>query len=294
MHKRPSPHAPWCGVPKALLQEGNGRDVYPRVQVHGRAVCISARSVLVCYRTAGPVHNRTWPALLCRRVYTVTEGLVGPLHRVRRAAPSVFCVRCRTAWCCAPHCTVCALSHCTCGQWAVGSATPATHCHTAWRLWAVQLLLCTASLLVGSGQWSSCYAPPDCLGAVGSGTAAMQRHTAWGQWAVDFCNAPAHKLPFGNRRHTSPHRHTTTPQHHTPRHHTYTLLHTAYHIHHTTHATPRYTSHATPHHVTSHHITSHHITLHHVMSCHTTSNHITTHSIISRPSQRPAPNTCPC
>ena len=31
----------WCGVPKALLLEGNGRDVYPRVQVHVRDVCIA-------------------------------------------------------------------------------------------------------------------------------------------------------------------------------------------------------------------------------------------------------------
>ena len=36
----------WCGVPKALLPEGSGQDVYPRVQVNGwgcvccvRAVC---------------------------------------------------------------------------------------------------------------------------------------------------------------------------------------------------------------------------------------------------------------
>ena len=31
----------WCGVPKALLPEGNGWDVYPRVQVNGRAVCVA-------------------------------------------------------------------------------------------------------------------------------------------------------------------------------------------------------------------------------------------------------------
>ena len=30
----------WCGVPKALLPKGKGRDVYPRVQVNGRAVCV--------------------------------------------------------------------------------------------------------------------------------------------------------------------------------------------------------------------------------------------------------------
>ena len=35
-----------CDVPKALLPEGNGRDVYPRVQVNGRAVCI-ARALCV-------------------------------------------------------------------------------------------------------------------------------------------------------------------------------------------------------------------------------------------------------
>ena len=31
----------WCGVPKAPLPEGNGRDVYPQVQVNGRAVCVA-------------------------------------------------------------------------------------------------------------------------------------------------------------------------------------------------------------------------------------------------------------
>ena len=36
-----------CVVPKALLPEGNGRDVYPRVQVNGRAVCV-VRAVRTC------------------------------------------------------------------------------------------------------------------------------------------------------------------------------------------------------------------------------------------------------
>ena len=31
----------WCGVPKALLPEGKGWDVYPRAQVNGRAVCVA-------------------------------------------------------------------------------------------------------------------------------------------------------------------------------------------------------------------------------------------------------------
>ena len=31
----------WCGVPKAMLEEGNGRDLHPRVQVYGGAVCVA-------------------------------------------------------------------------------------------------------------------------------------------------------------------------------------------------------------------------------------------------------------
>ena len=74
----------------------------------------------------------------------------------------------------------------------------------------MQLLSCTASLLVGSGQCNSCNAPPHCLGAVGSGHPAMYCLTAWGQWAVQLlqctatpqagggqwnsCNARAHQL----------------------------------------------------------------------------------------------------
>ena len=116
-----------CVVPKALLPEGNGRDVYPRVHVNGRAVCLSARCVLVCYCTAGncalshlagtvlptPVHDHT--------------GSKGPLHRVCCAAPSVLCVRCRTAWC--GLWTSCnTLPHC---PGAVGSGTSAAHRRTA-------------------------------------------------------------------------------------------------------------------------------------------------------------------
>ena len=112
---------------------------------------LCARCVLVCCCIAGPVHTRTWPALLCRCLCAVTQGLIGPLHRACHAAPSVLSAWCRTAWCSALHCTVCALLHCCCGQRAVGSGTPATHCLTAWGQWAVQLLQCTASLPGGSG-----------------------------------------------------------------------------------------------------------------------------------------------
>ena len=38
------------------------------------------------------------------------------------------------------------------------------HCLTACGQWAVELLLCTASLPMGSGQWNSFYALPHCQG----------------------------------------------------------------------------------------------------------------------------------
>ena len=63
-----------CVVPKALLPEGNGRDVYPRIQVNGWGCVCCVRCVLVCCCIAGPVHTRTWPALLCRRLCAVTQG----------------------------------------------------------------------------------------------------------------------------------------------------------------------------------------------------------------------------
>ena len=72
----------------------------------------SCARVLDCHGPRGKVYEK--PVLLCRRLCTVTQGLLGPVHRVCRAAPSVLSVWCRTAWCCALHCTVCALLHCTC------------------------------------------------------------------------------------------------------------------------------------------------------------------------------------
>ena len=158
--------------------------------------------------------------LLCRRLYTVTQGLLGPLHRVCCTALLVFGVLCCTAWYRALHCTMCAVLHCTCGQWAVealqctaillvgrgrwnscncpphclravGSRTPTMHCQTAQGQWAVELLQCAASLPGGSGQCNSCNALPHCVGAVGSGTPAIHWLTALGQWAVELLQCTA-------------------------------------------------------------------------------------------------------
>ena len=167
-----------------------------------RAVC---QCVVV---RPGPARSRRWPALFCRRLCTVTQGLVGPLHRVCCAAPSSLCVRCRTAWCCAPHCTVCPSPHCTCGQWAVAIRTSAMHCHAAGGHWAAQLRHCTASLLVGSEQHSSCFALPQRPGALGCGNPATHCLTAWGHSAVELLSCFA-TLPGGsgccNSCNTPPH-----------------------------------------------------------------------------------------
>ena len=52
------------------------------------------------------------------------------------------------------------------------------HCLTAWGQWAVLLVQCTASMLVGMEQFNSCYTLHHCMGAVGSGTLAMHCLTA--------------------------------------------------------------------------------------------------------------------
>ena len=64
------------------------------------------------------------------------------------------------------------------------SGSLAMHCHATWGQWAVELLSCTATMLMGSGLWNSCNALPDCLRAMGSATAAMHCLIARGQWAV--------------------------------------------------------------------------------------------------------------
>ena len=53
-------------------------------------------------------------------------------------------------------------------------------CLTASGQWAVELLQCRDSLLVGSGRRYLCNAVPHYLGAVGMGTRAMQPLTAPG------------------------------------------------------------------------------------------------------------------
>ena len=178
-------------VPKALLPEGNGRHVYPRVQVNGRAVCPSARCVLVCCCTAGTCAQSHLAGIVPPMPVHGHTGSSGP------TAPCVLCCTISTL-CAVPHCLVlCSALPCVClaalHLWAVGSGqwNFCNACHTTWEQWAAQLLQCTASLLVGSGQWSFCFAPPHRLGAVGSAAPATHCLTAWGQWVVELLSCTA-------------------------------------------------------------------------------------------------------
>ena len=132
-------------------------------------VCALCVSVLLHSRTSALSHLADTALPTPVRSHT---GSHWSTHPACRAAPSVLSVWCRTAWCCARHCTVCALLHCCCGQRAVGSVT---HCLAAWRLWAVELLLRTAAL----------------PGAVGSGTPALHYLSALGQWAGQLLQCSA-------------------------------------------------------------------------------------------------------
>ena len=86
---------------------------------------------------------------------------------------------------------------------AVGNGTLTMHYHTAWGLWAVELmphclgaeavqtLQRTATVPGRSGQCNSCNLLPHCLRAAGGGTPAMQCLTTWGQPAVQLVQCTA-------------------------------------------------------------------------------------------------------
>ena len=207
----------WCHVLKALLPEGNGRDVYPRAQVNGRAMCVvCALCACVLLHSRTSAHSHLAGSALPTPVPSHTGSRRPTAPCMRRCTISACCVVPHCLLLCTTlHCTVCAPLHCNWGQRAVGSGYPATHCHTTWRLWAVELLQRIASLPRGSGQWGSrffCNALLLCLGAVGSATPAMHWHylgtvgsatramhclTTWGQWAVELLQYIA-SLPRGS------------------------------------------------------------------------------------------------
>ena len=47
-------------VPRALLPEGKGQDVYPQVQVNGRAVCVVCALCVSVFAVAESGKRETW------------------------------------------------------------------------------------------------------------------------------------------------------------------------------------------------------------------------------------------
>ena len=68
--------------------------------------------------------------------------------------------------------------------WGVGSGSPAACFLIASEQRILNLLLLTATLPRGSGQWKSSGTLPHCLGAVSTRIPAIHRRTAWGQGAL--------------------------------------------------------------------------------------------------------------
>ena len=62
----------WCGVPKALLPEGKGQHVYPRVQVNGRAVCVLCALCASVFLAVESGNRETW-RLLTRSLLLARE-----------------------------------------------------------------------------------------------------------------------------------------------------------------------------------------------------------------------------
>ena len=72
-------------VPKVLLPKGKGRDVYPRVQVNGRSVCV-ARALCASVFTTAESGGMHWSPLLCPVL-----AAAGPVRRRHMRRPRLRC-----------------------------------------------------------------------------------------------------------------------------------------------------------------------------------------------------------
>ena len=218
-------------MPKALLPEGNGRDVLltgiaKRAGVCACALCVVHAShlrggwVRPCARwslfkaTLGtPCSSACWCHCSSRKAHTMVPlGPAEALHTVSLPCGSgqwnscISLLRCPGAVSSgSAACCLIALGHRAVDLLQV-------HRRTVSGLRAVDLLQIHRHTAWGSGQWNSCSgqwnsccplphchtaAPlPHCLGVVGNGAPAMHRHTTWGQWAVELLKHTA-ALPRG-------------------------------------------------------------------------------------------------
>ena len=158
-------HAPWRGRTRSVWtppRRGSGQCSSCNALPHWLGAVCSPTPAMHCLTALGQ-----WAMELLQYTATLPGG-------------SGQCSSCNALTASLPggsgQCNSCnALPHC---PRAVGSATPAMHCLTAWGQWAVELLQCSAPLPWGGGQRNSCNALPHCLGAVDTVTPAVHRLTA--------------------------------------------------------------------------------------------------------------------
>ena len=130
-------------------------------------------------------------------------------HRPKAVGSGTLAMHCHTAWGAMGSATV--AMHCPTAEGAVGSgtlamhsapegsgqcnssnavphcpgaggrATPVMHYHSACGQWAVELLLCSPTMLGGIAQCNSCTALPQRHGTVGNGTLAMRARQLGGR-----------------------------------------------------------------------------------------------------------------
>ena len=112
----------WCGVPKALLPKGKGRDAYPRVQVNGLGCVCCMRAVRKCV-VAWPDQCTLALGRHCLADACAQSHRVSFAHCTPRAALHHQCLLCGAALLGAPHHTALCVPCCTVvvgrGQWAV-------------------------------------------------------------------------------------------------------------------------------------------------------------------------------
>ena len=164
-------------VPKVLLPKGKGRDVYPRVQVNGRSVCV-ARALCASVFTTAESGGMHWSPLLCPVL-----AAAGPVRRRHVRRPRL---RCQGGGGVQP--SLRSVGGASCAPCrpppSLRPTRPTRISSAALLLWqgilqrqgilhSQGILLLSASLPRGSGQWPSCCTLPHCLGAMGSGAPAI-------------------------------------------------------------------------------------------------------------------------
>ena len=158
-----------CAVlPKVLLPKGKGRDVYPRVQVNGRSVCV-ARALCASVFTTAESGGMHWCPLLCPVAAGPVRGTcAGPGCGARGGGgPALAAERWWRFLRAVPSPPLRPTRCCALGRISSAGGFGRVSCSGKASCPKQGILLLSASLPRGSGQWPSCSILPHCLGVLG-------------------------------------------------------------------------------------------------------------------------------